>query len=47
MKKFWTYLVIMGVAVVCAVNYEIFVFPNKFAPSGLNGICTMISTFPA
>ena len=42
MKKFWTYLVIMGVAVVCAVNYEIFVFPNKFAPSGLNGICTMI-----
>lgn len=42
MKKFWTYLVIMGVAVVCAFNYEIFVFPNKFAPSGLNGICTMI-----
>jgi uncharacterized membrane-anchored protein YitT (DUF2179 family) len=27
---------------IAAVNYEIFVFPNKFAPAGLNGICTMI-----
>ena len=41
-KKVITYLVIVGIALVCAVNYEIFVFPNKFAPSGLNGICTMI-----
>jgi len=41
-KKVITYLVIVAIALVCAVNYEIFVFPNKFAPSGLNGICTMI-----
>lgn len=42
MKKVWTYLVIAGVAFVAAVNYELFVFPNQFAPSGINGICTMI-----
>ena len=37
-----TYAVIALIAFVAALNYEIFVFPNKFAPSGLNGICTMI-----
>lgn len=41
-KKVWTYLVIAFVALISAVNYELFVFPNQFAPSGLNGICTMI-----
>ena len=41
-KKVWTYLVIAGVAFLAAVSYELFVFPNQFAPSGLNGICTMI-----
>lgn len=41
LKKLWTYLVIIGIAVLCAFNYELFVFPNKFAPAGLNGICTM------
>ncbi len=41
-KKILTYAVIMVVAVICALNYELFVFPNRFAPSGLNGICTMI-----
>ena len=41
-KKALTYGVIMVIATVCAFNYELFVFPNKFAPSGLNGICTMI-----
>ena len=41
-KKIWTYAVIACVAFVGAVNYELFVFPNQFAPSGLNGICTMI-----
>ena len=41
-KKVLTYCVIMLIAVVCALNYELFVFPNKFAPAGLNGICTMI-----
>ena len=42
LKKIWTYLVIAIVALVASVNYELFVFPNQFAPSGLNGICTMI-----
>jgi len=41
-KKVLTYGVIMGIAAICALNYELFVFPNRFAPSGLNGICTMI-----
>ena len=41
-RKVMTYLVIVIIALIAAVNYEIFVFPNKFAPSGLNGLCTMI-----
>ena len=41
-KKVWTYFVIGLVALGAAVNYELFVFPNQFAPAGLNGICTMI-----
>lgn len=42
LKKIWTYLVIAGVAFAAAVSYELFIFPNQFAPSGINGICTMI-----
>ena len=41
-KKILTYFVIVGLALVCALNYQLFVFPNRFAPAGLNGICTMI-----
>ena len=41
-KKAWTYLVIALIALIASVNYELFVFPNQFAPSGVNGICTMI-----
>ena len=41
-KKAWTYLVIVLLALGASLNYELFVFPNQFAPSGLNGICTMI-----
>ena len=41
-KKAWTYFVIVLLALGASVNYELFVFPNQFAPSGLNGICTMI-----
>lgn len=37
-----TYAVIVLLAMIAALNYQIFIFPNKFAPSGLNGICTMI-----
>ena len=40
-KKLLTYLVIVVIAFACALNYELFIFPNKFAPAGLNGICTM------
>ena len=41
-RKVLTYSVIVALALVCAINYELFVFPNRFAPAGLNGICTMI-----
>ena len=41
-KKVWTYFVVALIAFVVALNYELFVFPNSFAPSGINGICTMI-----
>ena len=40
-NKALTYLVIIGLAFVCALNYQMFVFSNQFAPAGLNGICTM------
>ena len=41
-KKVLTYAFILAVAMLAALNYELFIFPNKFAPAGLNGICTMI-----
>lgn len=41
-KKILTYVVIIAIAVMTALIYELFVFPNNFAPSGINGICTMI-----
>ena len=41
-KKLFTYLFIVGVALVYALSYTLFVFPNKFAPAGLSGICTMV-----
>ena len=40
-KKLLTYLVIVFIAFLCALSYQLFVFPNKFAPSGINGLCTM------
>lgn len=42
MKKAFTYTAIIIVALLCALNYQIFVFPNRFAPAGINGIATMI-----
>lgn len=41
-KKIITYIVIVLIALVCALNYQLFVFPNRFAPAGLNGVCTML-----
>lgn len=41
-KKVITYGFIIFLACVSAVNYQLFIFPNKFAPAGLNGLCTMV-----
>ena len=42
MKKTVSYLMVVLIALMMALNYQLFVFPNKFAPAGLNGIFTMI-----
>ena len=42
MKKFREYFSVMILAVLSAINYAIFIFPNRFAPSGVDGIITMI-----
>ena len=42
MKKAVSYGIVVAVAFVMALNYQLFVFPNSFAPAGLNGIFTMI-----
>lgn len=42
LKKAMSYAMILGMAVLCALSFELFIFPNDFAPSGLGGICTMI-----
>ncbi len=42
MKKFVSYGMVVLIALMMALNYQLFVFPNKFAPAGLNGIFTMI-----
>ena len=41
-RKALTYCVIALVALLAAVNWQLFIYPNQFAPAGLNGICTMI-----
>lgn len=41
-KKILTYAVIVCVAILAALSYQLFVFPNQFAPAGVNGLCTMI-----
>jgi len=41
-KRAVTYVLIIGLGLVGAFAYEMFVFPNQFAPSGVNGICTII-----
>lgn len=42
MKIATSYIIVLLVALVMAVNYQLFVFPNRFAPAGINGILTMI-----
>ena len=41
-KKVVTYLLIIGLALLNALGYQLFIFSNRFAPAGVNGICTMI-----
>ena len=41
-KKVVSYLLVIALGLVLALNYQLFVFPNNFAPAGLNGIFTMI-----
>ena len=36
------YLYIGVTAILCAMTFVIFIFPNEFAPSGLNGFATMV-----
>ena len=39
---FIDYVVIIGVAVLMAFNYQLFIVENNYAPAGINGIATMI-----
>ena len=41
-KKYSWLLKIAVLSLLSALNCCIFIFPNKFAPSGIDGICTMI-----
>ncbi len=41
MKEFIKYTLIIVISALTALNYKIFVFPNSFAPAGVDGICTM------
>ena len=36
------HLVILAMAMLMAVNYQVFILSNAFAPSGINGLATMI-----
>ena len=42
LKIVTSYIIVLFVALVMAINYQLFVFPNSFAPAGVNGILTMI-----
>ena len=41
-KKCTEFILIAILAAISAFNYAIFIFPNHFAPAGIDGICTMI-----
>lgn len=42
LKRLAVYFLIATVAMLSACNYAYFIFPNRFAPAGLDGVCTMI-----
>ena len=41
-KKGITCLFIVSLALLNALSYQLFIFSNRFAPAGINGICTII-----
>lgn len=41
-KKILSYVWMLPLGALSACNYALFVFPNSFAPSGIDGICTMV-----
>lgn len=41
-KQIGSYFVVVMMALLMALNYQILIFENSFAPAGLNGIATMI-----
>ncbi|MBE6626701.1 MAG: YitT family protein [Ruminococcaceae bacterium] len=41
-QKVLSYVWIVAVAILLALNYHIFIVQNHFAPAGLNGIATMV-----
>lgn len=41
-KKTVSFLLVSVFGMLSALNYAIFIFPNSFAPAGIDGICTMI-----
>lgn len=45
MKKknnFFGYLIMLVLGTMIALDYYMFVFPNSFAPGGVDGLCTMV-----
>ena len=42
LKTVVDYIVILAMAALMALNYQIFILHNAFAPSGINGLATMI-----
>ena len=42
LRSVFEYVAIAVLAIIMALNYEIFVFKNAFAPAGINGIATMV-----
>lgn len=41
-KEFFSYITVILLAALLALNYYVFVIENHFAPAGLNGIATMV-----
>lgn len=42
LKIVTSYCIVILISLVVALNYHLFVFPNRFAPAGLNGLFTML-----